>query len=255
MPRSGSTLQYNLVREIIEKMDKGEGEGFFSPQQSQEMFSQFYKWANDSSFHVIKTQSIVSDIEILLKTNNTYICYTYRDLRDVSASFERRFKCEGKDLLIILNDIVEEHYKIQKFNNLVSIKYEDMIGDLAATTQTMADFLHLSPGPELVSSVAREFSLENAKRKIHKFELRYKFEDVAQKILTRLRANRFMNSVTRRLGINYNPPFYDPKTLMHTAHIAPEDSSRGDYLTADQIQYITSTYQDWLVEYGYLPEK
>ena len=255
MPRSGSTLQYNLVRGIVEKLGKGSGHGFFNPQQSQEMSSQLQDWASDTMFHVIKTQSLVPNIDALLSTNNTYICYTFRDLRDVAASLERRFKCEGKELYKILDDIIDEYYTIQRLPNLISIKYEDMTSDIAAATEFMARAFDFSPNPDDVETVASEFSLKSAKKKIQTFELRYKIEDAAHKIISKFGINRVIGKITSKLGIKYTPPFFDPKTLMHADHIAPENSTREDYLSPDQIDYITATYQDWLVTNMYITKK
>lgn len=252
MPRSGSTLQYNLVRGVVEKMDIGTGEGFFTPKQSQEMTNTFLQWANDNKFHVIKTQAIPSDISRLLDTNKTKICYTYRDLRDVAASFERRFKCKGKELFETLDNIINEYYTVQQLNNLISIKYEDMAGNIEETARNMAESLYLSPSQEIINAVAQEFSLKNARKKIQRFELRYKIEDTLDHILKKLRISQLVKILSKKIGIKYTAPYFDPKTLMHADHIAPENSTRENYLSQEQIEYITLTYRDWLAECGYL---
>lgn len=241
MPRSGSTLQYNLVRGIVEITGRGSGQGFYNPQQAIDGYSQFENWAKDSNYHVIKTQVVFPGLDLLLQSDRAYICYTYRDLRDVAASLERRFKCEGKELYKILDNIIAEYYTIQAFPNLISIRYEEMIIELESTVSSMARALGLSPSSADTGSIASEFSLSSAKKKIQKFEFRYKIADATRKFLA-------------KCGIKYAPSFFDSKTLMHAAHIAPENSSREDYLSADQIAHITSTYQDWLVECGYIPE-
>lgn len=254
MPRSGSTLQYNLVRGIIEKMEKGSGEGFFNPQQTRDLYDQFEQWAEDNSFHVIKTQSIFPNIDQLLLSSNVSICYTYRDLRDVAASLERRFKTEGKELYKILDDIIKEYYIIQKLPNLISVQYEEMTSDTQSATRYMADALGLSPHSSQIQAVTDEFSLASAKKKIQKFEFRYKIEDASKKLLVKSGLDRLIGRASNIFGVGYTPPFFDPKTLMHAGHIAPENSSRSDYLSPEQIKYITEKYQPWLLACGYVSE-
>ena len=240
MPRSGSTLQYNLVRGIIEITNNGSGRGFFDPNQATDSYGQFQEWSEDSDYHVIKTQTIFPGLDQLLESRKSYICYTFRDLRDVAASLERRFKGQGKDLYKILDDIVSEYYTIRGFPNLISVRYEEMTKDLEGAVSHMVQILGLSPDPAEIASVAEEFSLSSAKKKIQRFELRYKIADVIRKGLA-------------KCGIDYMPSFFDSKTLMHSGHIAPDNSSREDYLSTDQIAHITDTYREWLVECGYIP--
>ena len=241
MPRSGSTLQYNLVRGIVEITDNGSGQGFFDPNQAVDSYSQFERWAEEPGFHVIKTQAVFPGLNKLLQSDKASICYTFRDLRDVAASLERRFKGQGKELYKILDDIVTEYYTIQGFPHLISVRYEEMTSDLEGTVSHMAQALGISPKPAEIISVAEEFSLSSAKKKIERFELRYKIADVIRKGLA-------------KCGIDYVPSFFDSKTLMHSGHIAPENSSREDYLPADQIARITDIHREWLVECGYITE-
>lgn len=242
MPRSGSTLQYNLVRGIIEITNSGSGHGFFAPEQTKESYHLFESWAAAPDFHVIKTQAFFPSIEKLLQSGKVRVCYTYRDLRDVAASLERRFKNQGKELNKILNDIVVEYYTIQKAPDLISAKYEEMTTDIEQAVSYFAHALGLSPSPAEISSVAKEYSLANAKKKIQRFELRYKIADLTRKLLA-------------KCYIDYTPPFFDPDTLMHSGHIAPANSSREDYLSPEQITHITNTYQEWLVKCGYISKK
>lgn len=255
MPRSGSTLQYNLVRGIVEAMGKGRGEGFFTPQQADQLCDQYMQWAEDSKFHIIKTQQLFDGLTPLLETGKTKLCYTYRDLRDVAASFERRFKCEGKDLFRILDDIVQDFYTIQQIDNLISVQYEKMTANIDAVTAQMATALNLAPTQAEINDIAQEFSFEKAQKKIQKFELRYKIEDAVATVLNKCGATRFVKFLAAKMGIQYIPPYFDPKTLMHADHIAPKGSTREDYLSKEQIDYITETYHDWLTEQGYLPEQ
>lgn len=252
MPRSGSTLQYNLVRGIVEELGVGKGEGFYNPQEVSDMYPTLRLWASENDFHVIKTQTLFPEATNLLHDSNAKICYTYRDLRDVAASLERRFKTEGKDLYKILDDIIEEYHNIQKLPGLISIQYEEMIRDLEKATVFFAEALSLRPEPKNIRRVVDEFSLESARMKIKKFETRFKIEDLLRKTFNNCGLTSLLRTISKKIGINYTPPFFDPQTLMHAGHIAPANSQREDFLSEEQINYITERYRTWLTKYGYV---
>ena len=58
MARSGSTLQYNICRGLVEKLDIGEGEGFFEGNQLFNFQEHFLEGGKDELFHVIKIHEL-----------------------------------------------------------------------------------------------------------------------------------------------------------------------------------------------------
>ncbi|OAD20264.1 hypothetical protein THIOM_004044, partial [Candidatus Thiomargarita nelsonii] len=99
MLRSGSTLQYNLLKSIVESHNLGGAEGYFSSEQFQSLRKKFERWGISSEIIVIKTHDIIPYSEEMIKSGTMKICYTYRDIRDVAVSAQRKFDLDGDKLL------------------------------------------------------------------------------------------------------------------------------------------------------------
>lgn len=87
MSRSGSTVQYQIVKEILERNDIGRGEGLLKAPNL------VRKYANSPNIHAIKSeQPIPEALELFLKDPMKIVCFgIYRDFRDVFVSLMNFF--------------------------------------------------------------------------------------------------------------------------------------------------------------------
>ena len=99
MIRSGSTLQYNIARNIIEKQKIGSVEGYFQEMQFSKLEDRLTDWENDTAYHLIKAHDLPVNIFKKLPSDSIKILYIYRDIRDVAASAKDKLKLTGKELL------------------------------------------------------------------------------------------------------------------------------------------------------------
>ena len=254
MNRSGSTLQYNLVRGLLEKSGRGRGEGFILPEQLPHYTAQFQVWGEDSAFHVIKSHTLPSESTAMIATNNLYICYIFRDIRQVAASYKRIWQTEGDNLLAELDVAIANYWAVQSLpGNVLTQRYEQVTTNLPAAALELATFLALDPSPKLLAQVVQECSAENMQKVSGRLARRLQFQ-------TWLR--RTTRRVLRRLGLRglwlRMKPEVDPagkrgiesQTLLHPGHISGRDTPTP--LTPAELTLITTRYADWLHKTNYL---
>lgn len=252
MNRSGSTLQYNLVRGLLEKSGQGRGEGFILSDQLPNYAAQFQVWGEDSAFHLVKSHALPPQAEAMIAANTLYVCYIFRDIRQVAASYKRIWQTEGDKLLAELDGAIANYRAVQALpGHVLTQRYEQVTADLPAATLELATFLALSPSPKLLAQVVRDCSAENMQKVSGRLARRLQFQ-------TWLR--RTVRRTLRRLGFSWlwqkMKPDIDPagkrgidqQTLLHPAHISGRDTP----LTPAEYNLITARYTAWLQETNYL---
>ncbi|MEG4579484.1 FkbM family methyltransferase, partial [Microcoleus sp. MON1_C5] len=233
MARSGSTLQYNICRSLVEKLDIGKGEGFFEGNHLFNLQEQFLEWGKDDLFHVIKIHDFYPKaVEMSLK-GCVKICYIYRDIRDVAASLKKKDKVKGKALITSLDAAIEVYYKLKNVPNILIHKYESIVIDIAKAIREVVLFLGIKSSEDTIEWVNKECSVENAKKVILS--------------LAGGLQNTQLNPSRQQL--------YDSKTLLHHNHISKNSGAIGVWrfdLEQEEINWITERYKSWLVEVKYL---
>jgi hypothetical protein len=119
MYKSGSTLQYNICRSLVEKLDIGKGEGFFQGNQLFNSQDQFLEWSKDPLFHVIKIHDFYPKAIEMSLNGSVKICYIYRDIRDVAASLKNKNKVNARVLITTLDAAIETYHKIKHVPNVL----------------------------------------------------------------------------------------------------------------------------------------
>lgn len=256
MLRSGSTLQYNIARSLVEKIGIGRGEAFFDNNYILPE-GDFIRWAEDTRHHVIKMHVVHPNAARLAANGYVRICYIYRDIRDVAVSAKRMFYYEGQELIDALDLAIETYYKLQTIENVLWQKYEDLATDISAQVVNIAEFLGLDPPQEIIADIAEEFSLKNVQLLTTQFRYRLRrfFEHRATSIPESLRP------LLRRTGVRYlfrkAVPYSDAedaRTLLLPGHISKHAGAKGVWRTTlkrQEIETITKRYQEWLTAAGY----
>lgn len=109
MPRSGSTLLYNITRLCLEEKYKSSIHAGYINE-----FSHFPK----ASVYLLKTHNV----SLFLRLRASMIFYSYRDIRDALVSSQRKFNKEPS--IELCRSWIEE-YKIAKKHATSLFKYED----------------------------------------------------------------------------------------------------------------------------------
>lgn len=258
MIRAGSTLQYNLVRNLVEKCGAGISEGYFEESQFPDLKDQFESWRHQQDYHIIKTHDLFPNAPEIATTQSARICYIYRDIRDVAVSAKRKWNKEGEDLIKTLDKAISTYYKLKDIKGILWQKYEDVMQDIPEAIRTLADFLDLDPTEKIIKEITEECSLENIRKQ--QKNAKYYFAAIMKPILHRL---RLIKHSLYRIGIPEDklrwlkdPMFgYDKQTLFHADHISVTAGSVGVWETAldkDEIDAIMERYGSWLLETGYV---
>lgn len=125
MPRSGSTLMYNIIRQVLLRK--------YSGALSSGWIEEIYDLPSADVF-LIKTHHL--DRFKAIRAN--HIFYSYRDIRDALVSMSRKFKC--KPSLAIAREWIDQFYFAKKCARIM-IRYEDMASDISSTILSIAQCL------------------------------------------------------------------------------------------------------------------
>lgn len=258
MFRAGSTLQYNLVCSLVEKMGLGERKGYLSYEQLSERKEEIIQWSESPSLIAFKSHAILPNAAELVEANSMRICYIYRDIRDVAVSMKRTFKIEGEKLWKLLDKATAAYFKLKEIDGVIWQKYEEAIADLSATVKTLAMALNLNPSEGLIAEIAAEWSIENAHKVIANLESdlkkHKKIDDLLQAEDNLANNNKLEIPRVERES-EWQSNVFDPNSLLHIGHISKSRGAIGIWqssLSPAEIGIATERYSAWLADAGYI---
>lgn len=255
MIRSGSTLQYNLARSLVESAKIGRGEGFLDEADLLRADDRLEVWAANRRHHVVKTHGLHPRLEWWVRHEPVRVLYIHRDLRDVAVSALGRWRYSWPDLLEVLDAAVETERELHRISLLDGAsgrvlvqRYESVMEDLGATTAEIASFLEIDVGPELVSDVAERWSLDASRRRLREIE-------GGEEARPEGRVWKRLRSVLARLGLAGKAgPMYDEDTLLHPGHISEGLGAVGGWRTEldpERAEELSRRHREWLAARGY----
>jgi hypothetical protein len=258
MIRSGSTLQYNLVCSLVEKMGVGVGNGSIHPSRWEEFQQQFEDWAKADTIHVIKSHDLIPRQAEMAASGQLLTCYIYRDLKEVAVSTQRMFSwARDRDALLdILDRAIATYFEIENMENKIWQKYEDVVTDLELAVQTLAEGIGLNPTQEIISTIARQWSIDNVKQKMKRFERFKVFREISYFIRDKIgikntNIGRFMRQMKVPDYMLFN---VDSQSLLLSEHISKESREverEANTLDLELANIITERYRDWFLNAGY----
>jgi len=253
MIRSGSTLQYNLICSLLEKMGSCEKHGTFDAGAEWLSVPALTIWAKDSErFHVIKDHGLHSanirpQEQEMVRDGLVRICYTYRDVRDVAASAKEFWGAREDRLFQMLDQALSIYENLQEIPGVLHQRYEELVGDLPRAVRDIAQFLGCMPTPELIEEVVRECSLETMETLSQHPVLR-----VARMVK---RVLPFSLNGSRMGGLRKLLRKYDKDSLLGARkHISSTRGAIGTWrnkLTRKEQEVITARYKKYLIRAGY----
>ena len=212
MIRSGSTLQYQVAVDLVERFLDGEGIGFFEGEDLEKAVAGLDAGANKVT--VLKTHVCSTYIwHYLIEHSDAKVFYSYRDLRDVAVSACRQFDKRIEHLFEDgwLKRSVTDYFLWKSLPITAMSKYEEFVNDLAGLVESMAGHLGISVSHEEVVEIAERFSRERQKK-------------------------RMKNA--------------DESSLLHKEHIG-SGASWQDVLAPEEVQLIEKQFGGWLLLKGY----
>ncbi len=225
--RSGSTLQFNITRELVEKSNSGYAVAYDYTENFSEIFENF----NDKKLKVFKTHSLSPLMIELIKNKKAVAIYCYRDIRDVIVSIAKKENGNASNLIkndtFILDYIVYFHL-IKNLPFSLMSKYENFYNNILQECIRISSFLNISVDLKTMQQIETDFSRDVL---ISKMDIK-KMED-------------FIGKNGRRYKIN-------KKTLIHFNHFG--NYFPGSYendLLKNEINKIEKLAGYWLISNGY----
>lgn len=222
MIRSGSTWQYNIVRNLLEKRNLAEAFGFIGNEDK------LYECIADKRHQIIKMHEAFSEGMEAVKTGAAKAIYCHRDLPDVAASLMERNK---KNLQwVIENRYLEKALKnYQKWTTLPGIfiqDYKTIINHPAKGIKEIAAFLNLTLQDGELQSLLTGYSIESQKKSVKQMEgssnlnkalrkLRRRVGGVLQSTIGKDKTKKII-PLFGRIGVEH----IDKKSLLHSEHIS-----------------------------------
>lgn len=260
MKRSGSTWQYNVVRNIVEAHELGGAEGFFHEDELLSRRKELLEWARQDSVHVVKTHGRFESNEEPGTRGGIRIVFSYRDLRDMAASMKRQFGVEGGRLIHLVGEGVETYGWVRSRSDVLMQRYEDFSRDPCSAIREIADFLGYELDEELVARIMRACSRETMK-KISDEQSKDSIKSLYHWLW---HMNRRFNVKKRLLGAGFPESLwirmrrlaapYDERTLLRPGHLSVDGGSerRGiPTLDEEERRQIESLFSEWLAQEGY----
>jgi len=232
MIRSGSTLQYNLVRNLAESTGSGSGMGFIgNPYHDQRL----HQWSQNASWHVVKMHSVAEWMFDEKARASIRFFFSHRDLHDVAASAKRKFGWPSQQVWQVIDEAIALQQRLQGLPETQIHRYADLSANPSKALDAMAGFLKLTLTEAVKSQVVSNCSLENA-----------------QKVQAAIRG--IMSSKGISAGKENKAPIFDQTTLLHHNHISANSGKDGAWqsdLTAEDLHMIKSRYHQWQQSEGY----
>lgn len=258
MNRSGSTLQYNMARMLVERTAVGIGDSFLQQDEMDGHLEQLEAWAVEERLHVLKTHDLPPSARHLWENGSLRMLYIYRDIRDVAASMKRIWNYEGETLLTALDQAIETYYEMRDMPHGVLLqKYENVMEDREKAVRDIADFLQIPLSAQLGAGISTDCSVEKM------LEVQNAHQKNVRAEKARIRKLSFFRRALRKLGIQINGPArrsrqFEPVTALHGNHIGENKGAAGTWstiLSDHEANTITERYRTWLEEENYLAGK
>lgn len=228
MPRSGSTLQFQITAQLVEDAGLGKRIEWARPAEFGRLRKQYQY---DPSWKVFKTHTCTERIEKEFRRGNAKGVYCYRDLRDVVVSTMRKFDMPFEKLWTMgfLEDRFREYQTWTALPHVLVSKYENMMADMPGEIAKIAAHFGIAVDAAKCAMLATEYSLERQRERI---------EDAK-----------------KRGELRQGPVdgvLFDPQSNLHANHIqGGKIAGWKEFLSTEQIERIEAKAADWLGAHGY----
>lgn len=245
MSRAGSMWTYNIVRELYKKKkfiilpDK-------IPVSESDLISEALN-SNviDNQVYCVKTHSILH--KPLPTKHEVKIICNYRDVRDAGLSFMRFMHGDYAGVPNAMMGMMQTtDYYINTFtDNLLSIRFDDIINEPAFTINNICEFLDLDVSEKVKLDIENKFSKSSVKKHIDKLS------DIKIKQGV-VRGTKHQNNYAAVGNFDGTYRIFDKETSFQSNHItSKKDGEWKDLFTEEQKEQINNISREWLLKYGF----
>lgn len=159
MARSGSTLQFQIASELVERLGVGQRAGWYAAGN----FTQAnLDHGGRDGLLVFKAHRLTPEIVAEIRDRGGRAVCTYRDIRDVTASW---MSMNDQSFAKVWHSGHLQRWT-ERFDEWAALpgtyvtRYSALRDDLPGEVRRMAQFLDLPAPPSLINSIAEDLSLE-----------------------------------------------------------------------------------------------
>lgn len=225
MIRSGSTLQYQIVKHLVEGDLGGTALGFLEASEIDVRLAEVESGPEPRFPCVVKSHVCTAGIRERLRNGTAAALYTYRDIRDIVVSGSRNFRIPVDEFISgrLLDQAIGESYLWTSCPAVSSASFEFLMGDMAAWIRGMMAFLGIAVDEQRVGELVAAYSIARQRE-------------------------RMKNAThTDMQGFSV-----DPETLLHRDHI--DRAAIGGWrevLSGKQVAAIERIAGDWMADQAY----
>lgn len=250
MRRSGSTLQYNLARSILETQKSGvEVLGYVNGNDLQDRVVDLE--SNAGKTYLLKSHDVVQCRS--LASCNVLLLYTFRDFRDVYVSGKIKLGWTRENLEELALELNSSFVAANSCERILIQKYEDLFANKVIGTRKIASFLDAMLSEKEVLEIANENETKISNSIVRQSYL--KVRGLARNLASTSNAVSILFEPLRKLNQLFFQRFgIDPKTQIHLDHISRNKGCPGawkDELSARELDEINSKYAELLKSMGY----
>lgn len=228
MPRSGSTWQYQITSELVEKFGSGRRIGFLP---AEAFLESTYVNTPANELLVLKCHQYHPYYGQLCEGGLAKAIYGFRDIREVVLSIAWKL---GKSIpetirSDALQQAIDSYYRWTTTPNTMIQRYE------VFTSQPEKAILEISThiGLTISENDASQVSLKYSKGANQNFV--DEFKDSLQ---------------TQGIELKKNQVMYDQHSLLHWDHIRPETALKWQDLGPEILKELSLVVQQWLIDAG-----
>jgi Sulfotransferase domain len=225
MIRSASTVQYQVIVDLVKRNGLGQSIGFADRQSVLEVLQKLEKVVG---LAVAKTHEVLPEFDALIQQDMVSLLYTFRDLRAVALSVMRKWEIPFAHVIGRngwLDTAVESSMHWLAVPGVCVSRYEDIVQSLPAEVTKWAGALGLNITCAQAEELATKYCLQAQQDRIRNMRIQTGSESSS---------------------------YIDPESLLHHNHII--DGSLDGWKTGLarwQIRQIESRFSKWLLDHGY----
>ena len=218
IPRSGSTLLFNILREMI-RIDLDKLDGYF---ETDKEYEQLLK--SEKSYYIKKTHNLSWILLNRIKRKESTGFFTHRDIRDIVVSMMQKgwIKDFNKFIRFQLTVIINIALIYASVKNMHIYSYDELINNKMKVIKDLQTILNINLDKDSIFEIIKRTSIEETKKAIE------------------------------RLPKNQE---YDPTSHLHKAHIKNGKIGKwNEELTDSQIKMINSVAKNYLRYFNYIDD-
>ena len=232
MPRTGSTLQYQIAAQLVEETNTGKRLTFYAPEDFVKARSEC---KNYKGHLVFKAHRPSVPILEEFQAGNAIGIMSVRDIRDVIVSFMKKEQATFREVWTRhkqMQGFLGHFFIWTQFPRVLVSRYEDTFQKLPREVRRTAKHIGLKVKKPLVKKIARDLSIESQL-------------EITKNLQENPESGRQMKA--------FQGSVMDDRTLLHSHHISESlgQSTWKKVLKPQEVELIEKKFDVWLKLMGY----